>query len=650
MKRSATKSTLAESNSKNPRVDNSEKTLENLTELSVLDTIDEILRDHTSMYSLSVTNVQEEPAFFKCPCSTPEPEVKLNRENNSFSSSYPNNSPDKSEYQNNLSSSSLSSDFFLHFSLHNCPSCLEKYENNGEKQKNVCGHDLCGSCYKKIIDKTGTCSQCQSIFEDEFQDEQTSNAPVLNEKFSADPNIWLFNDVQDETDVYLANNPYKDLIMETLKKFNIDNFRLSQLAAISASLQSLNTFILMPSGGGKSLIYQLPALLSFGVTIVISPLRSLIIDQVNSLQKKNINAAHLIGDDSSINNEILNDLQKKSPLIKLLYITPERFKRPAICKLLVDLASKSMITRIVIDEAHCVATWGVDFRRSYLQLKQIFKNCVKEVPISLFTASATPQIRQSIVYLLGLEQHKLVYFLSNFDRPNLQYESICVNISQKNDLVLEALSSAKFRNKPGIVYCLSKKECETMAEFLCKNGIAAKCYHASLSDSTRNRVQAEWTDGQEDCRIMVATIAFGMGVNKPNVPIVIHCGLPKSLEGYYQESGRAGRNGSNSLCLMIWSTNDYKKWQMSYSAKRLKIEKMKDLDEAKKNRELQTVTELEKALDEMFNFAKNKNECKRKLMLKYFGQEYNPIQCRSNLSTICDNCLNNLTNSLDSDD
>lgn len=252
------------------------------------------------------------------------------------------------------------------------------------------------------------------------------------------------------------------------------------------------------------------------------------------MKKNGVRAEHLIGTQAQ-NNKVFSSLNQKVPLVRLLYLTPERFKHASIQKQLILLHQNNLIKRFVFDEAHCITLWGKDFRKAYLSIKGPLNLLFKNVPVLLLTASATSQERRDIVSTLGLRPDRdIKYFLYSFNRPNLQYEVECINMQKKFEKVLEICLNDRFSRSTGIVYCISKVDCDLMARFLCSNNVKAKTYHAGMKDTTRLHVQNEWMNDSADCRVIVATIAFGMGINKPDVKFVIHCGLPKSLEGYYQ--------------------------------------------------------------------------------------------------------------------
>jgi len=391
----------------------------------------------------------------------------------------------------------------------------------------------------------------------------------------------------------------------TLKKvFGYDQFRGNQEKIILNLLAGKNTFVIMPTGAGKSMCYQIPAIVQEGTAIVISPLIALMKNQVDQMNAVGINARFL---NSTLSKTEINRIRKATLAgeVKLLYVAPESLTKEEN----IEFLKQAKISFAAIDEAHCISEWGHDFRPEYRRIKSIISQ-VGDVPIIALTATATPKVQLDIQRNLQMEDADL--FKSSFNRENLYYE-VRPKKGTKKQLIKFIREN---EGKSGIIYCLSRKKVEEIANFLKVNGFNAAPYHAGFDASVRIKNQDDFLNEEVD--IIVATIAFGMGIDKPDVRFVIHYDVPKSLEGYYQETGRAGRDGLEGLCVMFYSYNDI-----------LKLEKF--------NKD-KPVTEKENAkllLEEMSSYAES-SVCRRKQLLHYFGEEYDDTACKE--SGMCDNC------------
>jgi len=391
---------------------------------------------------------------------------------------------------------------------------------------------------------------------------------------------------------------------DTLKKyFGYDEFRPLQKEIIERVLLGKDCVVLMPTGGGKSLCFQLPTLMLPSMTIVISPLISLMKDQVDALRANGISADFI--NSSLPHDEIAAVMERaRAGRLKLLYIAPERLSVSGFENFLHEL----QIGLIAIDEAHCISEWGHDFRPDYRNLKMLRKKFPR-IPIIALTATATENVRKDIVKQLNLPEAQM--FVSGFNRPNLSYEVLPKKDSFGSILALLGDS----RDESAIIYCFSRKDTESLVDKLTAHGFSAAAYHAGLTAEKRMENQERFI--RDEIHIMVATIAFGMGIDKPDVRLVIHHSLPKSIEGYYQETGRAGRDGLPARCVLFFSYADKFKHEFF-------IEKIADAEEQKKTQE---------NLEQVIAYG-NLRGCRRRFLLNYFNETNAPMNCGN-----CDECV-----------
>jgi len=395
----------------------------------------------------------------------------------------------------------------------------------------------------------------------------------------------------------------KDLLKERLKEiFGYSQFRGNQETIIRNLLDGRNTFVIMPTGAGKSLCYQLPAMIREGLAIVISPLIALMKNQVDQMNAYGVNARFM---NSTLSKGEITRLKKDcmNGVVKLLYVAPESLNKEET----IEFLKKVNVSFVAIDEAHCISEWGHDFRPEYRRIKTMIQN-LGDMPVIALTATATPKVQIDIQKNLQMEEADV--FISSFNRKNLYYE-----VRPKKETKKQLIKFLKDnKGKSGVIYCLSRKKVEEIAQLINVNGFKAAPYHAGLDPDVRIKNQDDFLNEEVD--IIVATIAFGMGIDKPDVRFVVHYDVPKSLEGYYQETGRSGRDGLEGHCLMFYSHNDLNKLE--------KFNKDKPVQERENARIL---------LQEMEYYAESP-VCRRRQLLHYFGEEYKGENCG-----MCDNCV-----------
>lgn len=396
-------------------------------------------------------------------------------------------------------------------------------------------------------------------------------------------------------------------IREALKRhFGFDNFKEQQKEIIESLMRGEDVFVLMPTGGGKSLCYQLPALMSEGTAIVISPLIALMKNQVDALRhySETEGIAHFLN--SSLSRKEAEAVKKdvREGITKLLYVAPESLAKEEN----VEFLKSIKISFFAIDEAHCISEWGHDFRPEYRRIRPMIAG-IGDCPVIALTATATPKVQMDIQKNLGIKDARI--FRSSFNRENLYYEVRPKTKDVDRDIIRYIRNHA---GESGIIYCLSRKKVEELAETLRINGVSVLPYHAGMEPAKRSENQDAFL--QEKVKVIVATIAFGMGIDKPDVRFVIHYDIPKSLEGYYQETGRAGRDGQGGRCITFFSHKD--------------LQKLDKLMQSKSGSEIEISRQL---LMETAGYAESA-VCRRKILLHYFGEEYHEENCGC-----CDNCL-----------
>ena len=509
--------------------------------------------------------------------------------------------------------------------------CKHFVNNNENINNNINQEDSYFQYQNDILD----------IFKDDFNNSisninNNNNIPLkINNKSKEKPNINNNQNNKNENENENDSSYDADKVLEqyrqefdwddtvddvNLKYFGYKKFRKNQREIINASLCDKDIFVCMPTGGGKSLTYQIPALVRDGVTLVVMPLLSLIQDQTTYLKGCGINVLFLNSENSiNLNYNKLFHSENEEDLCKMIFLTPEKIAQSNKTKFLLNnLYNDGLLLRCVVDEAHCVSKWGREFRKDYLNLKKL-KQDYPKLPILALTATAPNKIMDDVINQLGMKDPVIVK--SSYNRTNLYIE-----IRQKTKGYIEEIADfikEKFPHDSGLIYCSTKKNCESMAkELKTKHKIKCEFYHASITEQKKIKIQEKWKNNQ--IQVIVATVAFGMGINKSDVRFVIHNSMPSSFESYYQEIGRAGRDGEKSHCILYYSPSDRKSIEF--------LMNQTNLDEKKKSESLRKITQMVDYCEEQF-------ECRRVMALKYFDEKFDSKDC----NLMCDNCNKKLT-------
>ncbi|EAX94126.1 ATP-dependent DNA helicase, RecQ family protein [Trichomonas vaginalis G3] len=464
---------------------------------------------------------------------------------------------------------------------------------------------------KSVFGQNSTTNNSLTSSNTSNQSLSTNNQSNQNQDF---PDQSIYN----ESNNYGLPDEYINVLNEVNKNvFGHDSFRGVQLPAIAAAVRGNDVFILMPTGGGKSLCYMLTGMVQGGVTLVISPLLSLIKDQVDQLKSLNIQA-ELINYETKQEEEskILNEA--KQGRVRFLYMTPEKLNLSGnVSQFLNDIYSQNKLTRIVVDEAHCVSHWGHDFRPDYMQIGKVREN-YPEVPLMALTATATQKVIEDCYEQLCMKNVEI--FHQTFNRPNINFEVHAKEGTTEGcyNQIVNWIYQKGYDNASGIIFCMTTRTTEEMSIYLNQRGLRTLHYHGKMDMEHRKDTQDRWM--RNEINIVVATLAFGMGINKPDVRFVIHHSIPKSIEEYYQEAGRSGRDGKKTDCILLYSSADIDK--LLY----IICENTPGSQELDRNKV--------DMLYKMEEYCLNKKDCRRSLLLQYFGEQFNPEECHE----MCDNC------------
>ena len=434
----------------------------------------------------------------------------------------------------------------------------------------------------------------------------------------------------------MSNTNKYDFILKSIFGFN--SLRPFQKEVVDSMINGDDILVISPTGSGKSLCFQLPAMINEGMTIVLSPLRSLIYDQVEALKEKGVSCELLNGDlGVRRKTKLFQELKKKIPNIKMLYTTPESIMcNEETIPVIKHLYKEGLISRFVLDEAHCISTWGHDFRPNYLKVRKL-KDSYPGIPIIALTATATQKVNADIRDILQFDESKTKLFQSSFLRKNLNI-SIKHRGSKKADEKevmneIANLLKTKYKEQSGILYAFSRNKCEDLSLQLQELDISCEFYHAGMSAKRRNEVQNKWISGE--LQIICATIAFGMGIDKSDVRVVFHYNLPKNIEGYYQEIGRGGRDGKISDCIMYFSEHDNIIYRQMNDKKKKEIKE--DYSGFYKDKKMDVARAEQQKIYDMIGFIENETDCRHIALSNYFGEKRKDKI--GFCGDLCDNCI-----------